>query len=49
MNMNWRNWRTSGRIAGLACLMALVAAAQTRPVARPGSVNYVEGLVTLNG
>jgi hypothetical protein len=49
MAMNWRNWRTSGRIAGLVALGALVAAAQTRPVARPGSVNYVEGLVTLNG
>ncbi|MGO9894820.1 MAG: FecR domain-containing protein [Bryobacteraceae bacterium] len=47
--MNWRNWRTSGRIAGLMVLGALVATAQTRPVARPGSVNYVEGLVTLNG
>jgi hypothetical protein len=49
MKMNWRNWRTSGRIAGLVALSVFVAAAQTRPVARPGSVNYMEGLVTLNG
>lgn len=49
MKISWTNWRTSGRVAGLIALSALVAAAQTRPVARPGSVNYVEGLVTLNG
>jgi hypothetical protein len=49
MTMNWKNWRPSGRVAGLMVLSALVATAQTRPVARPGSVNYVEGLVTLDG
>jgi hypothetical protein len=51
------SWRTSGRLVGLTALSALMAMAQTRavattqarPIAQPGAVNYVEGLVTLNG
>jgi hypothetical protein len=42
--------KTSGRLVGTLFAAGLMAAAQTGPaVALPGTVNYVEGQVTLNG
>jgi hypothetical protein len=40
--------KTSGRIAGTLFAAALLLSAQGR-IARPGTVNYTEGQVTLNG
>ena len=41
--------KTVGRVAPVLFAAALAATAQQGPVARPGSVNYIEGQVTLNG
>jgi len=40
--------KTSGRVAGTLFAAALLLSAQER-IARPGTVNYAEGQVTLNG
>jgi len=40
--------KTSGRVAGMLLAAALLLPAQTR-IAQPGTVNYTEGIVTLNG
>ena len=40
--------RTSGRVAGTLLAAALLLPAQGR-IARPGTVNYTEGIVSLNG
>ena|ERR1035438_1575021 len=41
--------KTSGRVAGILLAVGLVASAQQNRVARPGTVNYIEGQAALNG